>query len=207
MTEPETLPAWRARRRAAILDSAAGLFARLPYPEVQMDEVARHAGVGKATLYRYVLSKEELFIEVLEAALTHLTERLRADAALPPEAALARMVATLVTALAGSLPSLRALDEHHADLVQRGRRVLRRRIREIREPIRGVLARGMEAGTFRAIDLEVAPQLIVGMVRGGVMGTAGLPPERIAAAMLDLLLGGGLLARPDVTHGAARAAA
>src|SRR6476469_8263596 len=126
MSELEALPAWRARRRTAILDSAAELFARMTYPEVQMDEVARRAGVGKATLYRYFASKEDLFLEVFEAALVDLAARLRlASAATPPEDALARMIETLVTALAGHLPSLKALDDDHADLVQRGRRVLR----------------------------------------------------------------------------------
>jgi AcrR family transcriptional regulator len=204
MSETEGLPAWRLRRRAVILDSAAELFARTPYPEVQMDEVARRAGVGKATLYRYVASKEELFLEVLEAALVRLTDRLRTDARLPPEAALARMIETMVTSLAGHLPSLRALDEHYADLVQRGRRVLRRRIKEIRELIGATLAQGMEAGLFRPMDLEIVPQLIVGMVRGGVMGTVRAPPERIVTTMLDLLLGGGLLAaRPSSEAGTA----
>jgi AcrR family transcriptional regulator len=193
MTQPEALPAWRERRRTAILDSAAALFAQMPYPEVPMDEVARRAGVGKATLYRYVASKEDLFLEVFDAALADLAARLQAAAAAPAEAALARMIETLVTALAGHLPSLRALDDDHAELIQRGRRVLRRRIREIRELIRTTLAQGMRDGVFREVDLDIVPPLIVGMVRGGVMGTQGSPPARISATVLDLL-GRGLLA-------------
>ena len=106
MSEPEALPGWRARRRAAILAGAAELFARMTYPEVQMDEVARRAGVGKATLYRYFASKEDLFLEVFEAALIELAARLRlASAASPPEDALVRMIETLVAALAGHLPA------------------------------------------------------------------------------------------------------
>jgi AcrR family transcriptional regulator len=186
-----------------MLEGAAGLFARMAYPEVQMDEVARRAGVGKATLYRYFRGKEDLFLEVFEAALVDLAGRLRADAAAaPPETALTRMIETLVTALAGHLPSLRALDEDHADLVQRGRRVLRRRTKEIRELIRATLAAGVQEGVFRPVDLAVVPQLVVGMVRGGIMGTTNVPPEQLTSAILDLLLGGGLLAQ----RGAARRA-
>src|SRR3954468_19812494 len=115
MSEVEALPAWRARRRATILAAAAELFARMTYPEVQMDEVARCAGVGKATLYRYFVSKEDLFLEVFEAALVDLAARLRlAAAATPPQDALVRMIETLVAALAGHLPSLKALDDDHA---------------------------------------------------------------------------------------------
>ena len=112
------------------------------------------------------------------------------------------MIETLVTALAGHLPSLKALDDDHADLVQRGRRVLRHRTKEIRELLRATLAEGVAEGVFRPVDLAVVPQLVVGMVRGGIMGTTGVPPGQLIAAILDLLLGGGLLAR----RGAARPA-
>ena len=47
-------------KREAILAAAARLFAQKGYEATTMDDVAGAAGVSKATLYRYITSKEEL---------------------------------------------------------------------------------------------------------------------------------------------------
>ena len=47
-------------KREAILAAAGRLFAEMGYEATTMDAIARAAGVSKATLYRYVTSKEEL---------------------------------------------------------------------------------------------------------------------------------------------------
>jgi AcrR family transcriptional regulator len=52
--------------RAHILDTAARLFTERGYESVHVSDVARAAGVGKATLYEHFRSKSELFIECLD---------------------------------------------------------------------------------------------------------------------------------------------
>ena len=47
-------------KREAILAAAARLFAQKGYEATTMDDIAGAAGISKATLYRYVASKEEL---------------------------------------------------------------------------------------------------------------------------------------------------
>jgi AcrR family transcriptional regulator len=47
-------------KREAILAAAARLFAQKGFEATTMDDVAGAAGVSKATLYRYITSKEEL---------------------------------------------------------------------------------------------------------------------------------------------------
>src|SRR5947209_9304383 len=48
------------RKREAILAAAGRLFAEKGYEATTMDDLAGAAGVSKATLYRYITSKEEL---------------------------------------------------------------------------------------------------------------------------------------------------
>ena len=43
-------PSWRHRRRRNILLAAAAQFSARAFDQVQMDDIARAAGVGKATL-------------------------------------------------------------------------------------------------------------------------------------------------------------
>ena len=50
-------------RKQIVIDSAVALFAKKPFYEVGMREVAKEAGISPATIYRYFSSQEELFNE------------------------------------------------------------------------------------------------------------------------------------------------
>ncbi len=50
-------------RRQIVIESASALFARKPFYEVGMRDVAEEAGISPATIYRYFPSQEELFHE------------------------------------------------------------------------------------------------------------------------------------------------
>jgi AcrR family transcriptional regulator len=71
-----------------VLDAAADLLVRWGYRRVTVEDVARHAGVGKGTVYLHVRTKDALFLTVLLRS----QRRLFADLA-------DRMVAEPVTAL------------------------------------------------------------------------------------------------------------
>ena len=48
-----------------VLDSAAELLLRWGYQRVTIDEIARHAGIGKGTVYLHFPTKEALFLTML----------------------------------------------------------------------------------------------------------------------------------------------
>ncbi|MCK5164426.1 MAG: TetR/AcrR family transcriptional regulator [Desulfobacula sp.] len=50
-------------RKQILIESALALFAKKPFFEVGMREVANEAGISPATIYRYFPSQEELFNE------------------------------------------------------------------------------------------------------------------------------------------------
>lgn len=50
-------------RKQIVVESALALFAKKPFYEVGMREVADEAGISPATIYRYFPSQEELFHE------------------------------------------------------------------------------------------------------------------------------------------------
>lgn len=60
----ERRQAMNEQRRHKIMQAAERLFAAQRYHEITMEEVARRAGVGKGTLYRYFKDKDTLFFEV-----------------------------------------------------------------------------------------------------------------------------------------------
>lgn len=189
--EMDDVPDWRAKRRETILSAAAELFAGRDYADVQVDEVAKRAGVGKATLYRYFPSKEELYLESLERALGGLEQRLDAESG-PGVTAVTRltaMVSALIDTLSEQLPTLKLLGGDQSDLADRMRRILRRRSARTAMALRQVLMEGVAAGEFRAaLDTDMTPLLIIGMVRGGIMLAGERPREALERAVLDLIL-------------------
>lgn len=59
-------------RRAAIVEAAAAAFAADSYADVTVSSIARGAGASDALLYRYFSSKEVLYAEIVQLAITTL---------------------------------------------------------------------------------------------------------------------------------------
>jgi AcrR family transcriptional regulator len=57
-------PEQKAERIDAILDAAGALFDRSPLHEISMTSLAEEAGMGKASLYSYFGTKEEVFLSL-----------------------------------------------------------------------------------------------------------------------------------------------
>jgi AcrR family transcriptional regulator len=180
---------WREERRQKILGAAAELFGAQPYDSVQMRDVAARAEVGKPTLYRYFPSKEELFLEVFKSGLDRLETEIAAILAAKehPRKSLERLLHALLGALGGQVAALRLLTDDQSAVMRRWRNEFRRRRRPIVDAMRQILEAGVASGDFRAVDLETVPSMLIGIVRGGLIGTHGVPHERFGAAMLDLV--------------------
>jgi AcrR family transcriptional regulator len=186
--------AWRLKRRQRILEAAAALFARETYQAVQMDDVAHLAGTGKATVYRYFPSKQELYLEAFDQALGVLEDAVTTAAAAggPPPQRLEAMLRGLVATFADQLPSLQVLGGDDSHLAERGRQVFRRRAARIADRLRAVIEEGMAEGRFRAVDTEVIARMMISMCRGAAIAAATTTRERAVDAVLDMALRGGL---------------
>jgi AcrR family transcriptional regulator len=70
-------------RAERLLDSAAELLLRWGYQRVTIEDVAKHAGIGKGTVYLHFRTKDALFLTVLLRAhrriLTGVADRMEAD--------------------------------------------------------------------------------------------------------------------------------
>ncbi|MFB9221573.1 TetR/AcrR family transcriptional regulator [Paracoccus cavernae] len=68
---PKVLPVTRGRKFTQVLKGARTVFLRDGFEGASVDEIAREAGVSKATLYSYFPDKRLMFIEVFRAELVH----------------------------------------------------------------------------------------------------------------------------------------
>lgn len=55
-------PEQKAERMEAIMDAAEGLFAELPYHEINMGLIAKELGWARSNLYKYAATQEEVFL-------------------------------------------------------------------------------------------------------------------------------------------------
>ena len=56
----------RNLRKQRIIDGALKVFNDVGIEKTTMDEIAIESGFGKATLYYYFTSKDEVFVEIME---------------------------------------------------------------------------------------------------------------------------------------------
>lgn len=145
---PKPQPSGTRRRRSdaerseeAILDAAINALA--DDPDISLAEIARRAGVVRATIYVHFPTREVLVAAITERAMAEATEALRAAA--PDEGdptdALARMIRV----------GWRTLGRYHA-LVQINSRLGPEHMRAVHQPIlrllRPLLRRGQASGAF-----------------------------------------------------------
>jgi TetR/AcrR family transcriptional repressor of mexCD-oprJ operon len=169
---------------AAILDAAASVIAEHG-EAASMADVAEAAGVGRATLYRYFASREDLMRALTKAAIDDASGRL-VDADLenvPVPEALARLARVLVVS---GFKFIVIMDEPHLidhDEAERG----------VGDPLRAVLRRGVEDGTIRRdLPVEVLAQLWGGLLVSTIrsMRQFDIGVERASAAMSSVFLHG-----------------
>jgi AcrR family transcriptional regulator len=187
-----------ALRRKRIVEAAQRMFSATPYEEVQMDDVARMACVAKPTVYRYFATKEDLFLESLDATLEELGSEteLALQAADAAGQAMAAGITSVLNTLGRCTAAIRAFDGNDTSLGDRGRAIIRERVKRIRDSFAEVVKRGIQSGEFRSVDPEFASLAILGAVR---MTASNVSPKRhsAAAASLTEMVCRGLLAEPD----------
>ena len=144
----------------AILDSVARTFAERG-SAVSMTEIAARSGVGRATLYRHFPTREVLLAELQRVAVEDVGERLR-SADLETLAVPAALEAAVRVVLSVG---------HAYAVVVREQVPVPRSVADelVRDPIRGVLARGQAEGLLRG---ECSPtwleDMFVGLIQAGL---------------------------------------
>jgi len=182
--------------RKGILGATAKLLLSQGLASVSMDEVAEHAGVSKATIYRWWPTKESLALEALLdewdtspssprdtgslrgdllALIRPWTRRLRARP-------YGRVIAALIT---------EAQTDPEFGAVYRARFVERRR-----EPARALFRRAIERAEIPAeTDVEIALDLIFGPIYHRLLHGHAPLTDRFVEAAVDSALAGFVAAR------------
>lgn len=190
MTEDEaTAPRWRRRKEARpqeIVDAALEVFSERGFAAARLDDVAARAGVSKGTLYLYFPNKEELFKAVVRAAIVpniEMAERLLAENRDSSFAILEKLLVIMATRIlrtkAGAIPKL--IIAEAGNFPDLARFYYDEVIRRAFALLSAVLARGVESGEFRPLDIDstvrliVAPMLMSALWRSSFEALEGRP--------------------------------
>ena len=185
------------QRRREILDAAAQVFARLGLATARMEDIARQAGLGKATLYLYFRSKDALFQTLLERLFRREVEALEQALSGHGELVsqrLRHLFAQVLTRLLGYCPLLPLFYEVYA-LAARQRAVreaLQTYYRAYADLLAQLLREGMARGEIRPDDPHRTAVALIAHIEGlillWVMAPQVVDLEAQGQTSTDLLL-------------------
>ena len=183
-----TRPALRARydrRRRAVVDAAAHVFAERGYHATTIAALLEQTGLSAGALYHYVTGRDELLVLICDELLDPLLERaqeiLAADAA--PEAQLRELLRAWLAHIERHLDHMRVFQQerHVIERDPRWQEIRAKRL-AFERLLDGLLARSR--GVRRAGDPQ-PPARAVRAARHGQLHANVVSPERAAARRGD----------------------
>lgn len=205
------------RRREEILEKASTIFAKLGYPNTDVQFIADPLGISKGTIYRYFPSKEKLFLAAVERGVKRLQQHIDQAVAAEPDG---------LWQMAAAMRAYLAFFSRHPELAELFIQE-RAEFRDGHTPIyfaldddcpewRTRLEELMDAGRIRRMPPERVMD-VIGDLAHGTMFTNHLsgrkrPHEEQAAAILDIVFNGIVTGperarpqRPDAADGSTTA--
>ena len=185
---PPTRPPRRAdaqRSFDSILDAA--LDALASDPDASMAEIARRAGVVRATIYVHFPTREALIAAVTERAVAEVTEAI--EAAEPTRGEARDALARVVAAAWSNLGRFHALVEVNTRLPHANLHAMHQPVLAVLRPL---VERGQRDGTFRAgVPAMWHLSMLLALVHAasGELSSGRIPAAQVEAALLASVLG------------------
>jgi AcrR family transcriptional regulator len=193
----------RVAKRQALLTAAARLFNERGFHATSLDDVAASLGVTKPVIYHYLGTKDQVLLECVRVGLQQLQEaadeasRGGGDGLAQLKRGLARYAEVTMNDFGRCV-----ILTGDAALSPESRKEFRQLKRQMDQKVRALVANAVADGSIRPVDVRLATFTITGALNwtsywhspGGQQS-----PSEIAAAMVELLIGG-LLAAPAQTR-------
>jgi AcrR family transcriptional regulator len=165
-------------RRAQLIALGIQRFARHPYDDVSIDEIADAAGISKGLLYHYFPTKRAFYVAALTESSADLLKRTEPDPTLPP----------LERAIAGLTRYIDYVDEHAASFsaLMRGGIGSDREVARIVDSTREAFVTRILENAVTAIGLEgPALERLRAVLRGWIGCTEALSLDYLERRVLS----------------------
>jgi AcrR family transcriptional regulator len=191
----------RRRKTDEILDAALALFARKGYDGTTVEDIAEELGYAKASLYYYFPGKEAIVKALIYDAMDRAADRMD----------------QILAQSADPVENLRGLIGYYVDdyLEKRGffniyhqvahfmaailspeeSRSMAIRMSEMNQKIVGMIRRGVEDGTYIALDPQTLGEMLMGMISGlmnqmTLRGSQGWDRQALKPTIVEILIRG-----------------
>ncbi len=155
-------------KKELIIKTAQQLFSRFGFLKTTGDEIAKAARMGKASLYHYFKSKEDIFRDVIEKESQVLSGKTR-EAIEREKTPQGKMKAFIVTRmeclseLANIYDALKNEYLEHYAFIEKTREA---NFREEIETVKAILEGGVKDGGFEIDDVELTAFAIISALKG-----------------------------------------
>ncbi len=177
--------------KEAVIGAARSLFARYGHPKTSVEEIAREAGLSKATVYNYFSGKESIVVGVIEYERKAMVAKLQeaVDGADGPVEKLKSFFLTRIREVQRHHKTYRPDREEIIRHMPQVARAIERNRREERKIIEGVLREGIETGVFRALgDIALTSDILFTTVIGLTFPLFGKPVIRSTEKRVEELV-------------------
>lgn len=182
-----------------LLDIAAKRFASTGYRQTTLEDIARHAGVAKASMYRYFENKQELLAKIfLKVAGTFaLGLQPLQSAPISPEEKLRRAIQHLLRTIGENIALFTVFYGEEADLPNHLRAEVNEARQRVAAVLENILRQGISQGVFRELDVKLTVYAILGMCAWihKWYSSSGERLDDIATAFVELIERGCLATR------------
>lgn len=152
-----------------ILDIATDAFSAKGFSGVRIDELAKDAGVNKATLYYHYKSKQEIFDQVMHRQFLLLYQELQKSTQLC-EGSEAQLAAFIDTFFNRKIRDVALIVREIIDGGTNLSESFLQTMEQIREILSRILKKGKEEGVFLGGDLHEVMGLIIGISDFHILG-------------------------------------
>ena len=158
----------RKNRKSKIIEGALTVFQTQGIEKTTMDEIALESGFGKATLYYYFASKDEVFVEIMETGWKQLWEGIEVlivDSKNPKEKfiGIVKKIALIVNQNKNLYGFLFTAPNHIQDTSKQTWKTYQERLYSI---LKSIIEEGIKVNEFINVDPGLLMKAIGGLFHG-----------------------------------------
>jgi AcrR family transcriptional regulator len=186
----------KEKKRELILQIARKLFARYGLKKTSVDDIATEARIGKATIYYYFKSKQEIFKDVVDSELTILKDAIREAISREnsPQGKLRAFILTRISRTHELVNLYRVTKDVVTELLPDLEKIRESHFREELNIIKEILSEGVRKGKFKVKRIELTSLAMVSVLKGleypWVLNGKTLNIEKSVDALLQILFTG-----------------
>lgn len=183
-------------KKEIILQIARKLFTRYGLKKTSVDDIASEAKIGKATIYYYFKSKQEIFKTVVDRELAILKDAIREAISKEdsPEGKLRAFILTRISRTHELVNLYRVTKDIVTELLPDLEKIRKSHFTEELNILKEILSEGVKKGIFKVKRIELTSLAMVSVLKGleypWVLEGKTLDIEKSVDALLHILFKG-----------------